>query len=167
MHRRGLGLGHLTALAGAAGALESLWQPWYKAGVADPVIAGAVQTTGWLQLRHADQAFCAGAVLVVLLSLATVAGFDALAAGRWITILGGGGVALAAAHAIVRPLNSDLITPDTGLWVALGGSALAMLGGSLASQTSRPPAPAPATPIYRRPATPFLERSSSVPPPGA
>lgn len=165
MAQRGPGLGHLSAVAGAVGALGSLWQPWYRAAAgADASVTAAVRSSGWLQLQHADQVLCAGALLVAVLCVAAAAGRDGVAAGRWITILAGSGLAMVAEHVIVRPLDSDLVAPGTGLWMALGGCAVAMLGGTIVSSATPPPA----RPLYASPITPFLERpSSSIPPPGA
>jgi hypothetical protein len=102
-----------------------------------------ISASGWEELAGADVAVCLGAVAVAALVVGAAGGFgsavriDPRAAARGIAGLGAGGVALTVAHLVHRPIDADLVHPASGLWIALAGCALALLGGLSALQADR------------------------------
>jgi hypothetical protein len=139
----------------------------------------SISASGWEELAGADVAVCLGAAAVAALVLGAAGAFgsavriDPRAAARGIAALGAGGVVLAAVHVVHRPIDGDFVHPASGLWVALAGSALALLGGLAALQPDGPAAPAPAAfprlepelPEVFAPAGALATSRASVPPP--
>ncbi|HMJ32682.1 MAG TPA: hypothetical protein VK501_02105 [Baekduia sp.] len=137
--------------------------------------------SGWEALRGADVAVCLGAAAVAALVIAAAGAFgaavrvDPRAAARGIAAVGTAGVAIAVVHLVHRPLDAELVHPAGGLWLALAGSTLALLGGLSAMQADGPRATAaPATafprlepelPAVFAPAGASAAPRTSVPPP--
>jgi hypothetical protein len=135
-------------------------------------IPASVSASGWQATKGADVALCVGAVAVLALVLGAAGAFgaavrvDGPTAGRWIALLGVAGAALCGYHVVHRPLSNDLVHPAGGLWMALGGCGLAIVGGLLSSRPSAP-GPSAAAPSFAEPVlTPAADPAGSVPPPG-
>jgi hypothetical protein len=151
--------------ARTAGPLGSLAQ-----GLA-AILPEKISASGWTELRGADVVLCVAAlaVLALLLAIAGALGtsvtVDASVACRWIAVIGGAGLALTVEHVIARPFDGAVVDVAAGLWVAVAGSALMLVGGLLAAT---PTAPEPALPTLTldRPVAP-VDASASVAPPRA
>jgi hypothetical protein len=151
-------------------------------------IAAAIPATiaapGWDELRGADVAVCVLALAIAALVVGAAGAFgsavriDPAAAARGIAGLGAGVAGIALVHAVHRPFDSALVHPATGLWIALAGGVLALVGGLAAG---RPPGrvrsagggatPGAAFPRLEPPLPPAFATAgppaASVPPPGA
>jgi hypothetical protein len=103
-------------------------------------IPDTISASGWEALAGADVAVCLGAIAAATLVVGAAGAFgsavrvDPLAAARGIAALGAGGLVLAVVHLLHRPVDGDLVHPAGGLWIALGGCALALGGGLMAMQ---------------------------------
>jgi hypothetical protein len=140
-----------------------------------------ISASGWQALQGADVAICLGAIAASALVVGAAGAFggairvDALAAGRGIAVLATGGLVLVAVHLLKRPLDSDLVHPASGLWIALVGCAVGLIGGLMAMQpdevrSSRTSVEAfprlePELPEVFAPAAPVGTARASVPPP--
>jgi hypothetical protein len=113
-----------------------------SSGALGPVLRGlataipdAISASGWEALQGADVTLCVGALVVAALVLGASGAFggairvDQAAAGRGLALLGAGGVALVVVHVVHRPASHDLVHPAAGLWIALAGCALTLIGG--------------------------------------
>jgi hypothetical protein len=157
-----------------------------SSGALGPVLRGmataipdAISASGWEALQGADVALCVGALVVAGLVLGASGAFggairvDPAAAGRGLAVLGAGGVALVVVHVVHRPLSHDLVHPSAGLWIALAGCALTLIGGLTAmgaGESRATPAAAfprlePELPEVFAPAPPAGAHRPSVPPP--
>jgi hypothetical protein len=155
-------------------------------GAFGPILSGlataipdAVSASGWEALQGADVTLCLGAIAVVALALGASGAFggairvDPMAAGRGLALLGAGGIALVVIHLVHRPLADDLVHPAAGLWIALAGCVLTLIGGLTAMGAGEPRAPAaaafprlePELPEVFAPAAPAGAARPSVPPP--
>jgi hypothetical protein len=142
-------------------------------------IPDAISASGWQALQGADVTVCLGAIAVVALVLGASGAFggairvDPLAAGRGLALLGAGGIVLVVVHVVHRPLAPELVHPASGLWIALAGCGLTLIGGltAMGSGESRTtPAAAfprlePELPEVFAPSAPAGVRRPSVPPP--
>jgi hypothetical protein len=136
-----------------------------------------ISVSGWEGLAGADVAVCLGAVSVAALVVGAAGAFgsavriDPRAAARGIASVGAAGLVLAVVHLVHRPISADLVHPAGGLWIALGGCVLVLLGGLSAMQADSPRATTPPATAFPRvepelpeifaPAAP----RASVPPP--
>jgi len=99
-----------------------------------------ISASGWQALQGADVAICLGALAAVALVVGAAGAFgsairiDPLAAGRGIAAVAAGGLVLAIVHLVHRPLSSDLVHPASGLWIALLGCSVGLVGGLMAMQ---------------------------------
>jgi hypothetical protein len=106
-----------------------------------------VSPSGWEVLEGADAAVCLGAIAVVALVVGAAGTFgsavrvDPRAAARGVAALGTAGLALVVFHAVHRPIAPEYVHPAGGLWLALAGCALALLGGLSAMQADGSRAP--------------------------
>jgi hypothetical protein len=157
-----------------------------SSGAFGPVMRGlaaaipdAISASGWDALQGADVTLCLGAIAVVTLVLGASGAFggairvDPVAAGRGLALLGAGGVALVVVHIVHRPLAHDLVHPAAGLWIALAGCAVTLIGGLTvmgpadARAVAAPAFPRlePDLPEVFAPAPPAGAHRTSVPPP--
>jgi hypothetical protein len=104
------------------------------------VLPDRISASGWQALQGADVAICLGAIAAAALVVGAAGAFggairvDALAAGRGLAVLAAGGLVLVIVHLLHRPLDSDLVHPAGGLWIALAGCGVGLIGGLMAMQ---------------------------------
>jgi hypothetical protein len=136
-----------------------------------------VSASGWRELEGADVALCVGMAAVVALVLGAAGAFgtavrvDARAAGRGIAAVGLAGVVVVMVH-VVRPPGgggaaSEIVKLGQGIWIALAGVALTLVGGLMAAADDdafRAPATS-AAPLFE-PLTPALPPVFDAPAPG-
>jgi hypothetical protein len=147
-------------------------------------LPSTISASGWRELEGADVAVAVGAVAVVALVLGAAGGFggavrvDAGAAGRLVAAIGAALGVVALAHLLHKPGGAtplgDAIHIGQGLWLALAGAALTVIGGVWAAaedgSAPRPaarPAPAAFPPLTPELPPVFAEApaAGSVPPP--
>jgi hypothetical protein len=149
-----------------------------------------IAASGWEELSGADVAVCVLALAIAVLVVGAAGAFgsavriDPGAAARAVAGLGAAVAAIALVHAVDRPGDGDLVHVASGLWLALAGGGVAVVGGLWGASGpgggreraarpggTLPPAafprlepPLPA--VFDVPAGPGAA-SASVPPPGA
>jgi hypothetical protein len=144
-------------------------------------IPDAISASGWEALQGADVTLCLGAIAVVALVVGASGAFggairvDPLAAGRGLALLGAAGTVIVVVHVLHRPLSHELVHPAAGLWIALAGCVLTLIGGltamgsgaSIATPAAAFPRLEPDLPEVFAPAAPAGGHRPSVPPPAA
>lgn len=133
-----------------------------------------IEASGWRELAGADVALCIGALAVVVLVLGAAGALggavrvDRLAAGRIIAAVGVAGLAIVSWHVFSKPGGagaSELVRLASGIWIALAGSLLTVVGGATAAAPPRtlPYAPASIEGLGRAPEP--VDAALSVAPP--
>ena len=122
MNTRRLDLGPLLALAGALLLLVSLFLHWYHPGL-----------TGWDVFEVLDLVLAGAAVAAILVALSVLGVGVPAPDARWLPWIGVAALVIVVITLLNRPPASGDGDTDTGIWLALAGSACLAAGGLLAS----------------------------------
>jgi hypothetical protein len=118
--RRNLQAGGLVAAIGAVMLFVSLFLDWYQPGL-----------TAWRTLEVLDLVLAAAALAALAASVAGL-GREGPVPARWLPALGLLATVIVVGALLNHPPAADGLPTDTGIWFALAGALMLLVGGALA-----------------------------------